>query len=352
MENFYSLSQNDLKNWLKISGYHQDHSQLIFRQAYRNLETEPWQATGLPLALPRTAGKAFRCLTPVIDKELISAYDNSVKFALRLEEGQLTEAVLMPESSRITLCVSSQVGCRQACRFCHTGKMGLIRNLNSGEMIGQVMAANAWIQANPWWKTRTGLPESALVTNVVFMGMGEPLDNLTELCRAIEIMLDHHGLALAPRKVTVSTAGHLDGLKVLTEKNYGVGLALSLHETEQAKRNWLMPINRRYPLADVLNLLKEYTQQSGKHILIQYTLISGVNDSRDHARRLAQTLTGIRTRINLIPLNPISANTLSPPDPDSLRSFQQELHEMGLRSMIRFSKGQDITAACGQLAYF
>ena len=181
------------------------------------------------------------------------------------------------------------------------------------------------------------------------MGMGEPLDNLTEVSTALNIMLDPHGLALAPKKITVSTAGHLDGLKELVAKNFGVGLAFSLHETDLKRRTWLMPINRRYPLDQVLEFFKTYTQDRKKHVLIQYTVIDQVNDSEEHALRLVSTLEGIRVKINLIPLNPVEANQFEPPDPARLQRFQSILIQNGIRSMIRFSKGQDIDAACGQL---
>ena len=349
MNNFYNLSRKDLEAWLGAAGFFRGHSATLFQNAYRSLSCSPFQGFGLPAKLSRLGQHSFECKVPIIHSCKVSTYDAAVKFLFRLEDGLLIESVLMPEKSRITLCVSSQVGCRQACRFCQTGRMGLMRNLETGEIIGQIVAANRWLSENPAWKMRVRLANHLMVTNLVFMGMGEPLDNVERVCKSLEIMLDHHGLSLAPRRVTVSTAGHLDGLKILVNKNFGTGLAFSLHETDQRQRSWLMPLNRRYPLARVLAFLKAYCEKTGKHILIQYTVIDGVNDSKDHAKKLIECLHGIRSKINLIPLNPVNTSTLAPPDASRLQAFQSILAQSGLRSLIRFSKGQDILAACGQL---
>lgn len=343
------MTRKNLGQWLQSHKLHSGHGDLMFRSAYKSFSLSPWLKEGLPKFVQKNASTELKCELPQIHTQQISEYDQTVKFLFKLSDGQLVESVLMPETSRITICLSSQVGCRQACRFCHTGKMGLLRNLESGEIISQIMAANLWILENPQWVKKLDLPQNPCISNVVFMGMGEPLDNLSEVSKALEIMLDPHGLALAPKKITVSTAGHLDGLKALADQNFGVGLAFSLHETDLKKRTWLMPINRRYPLDKVLDFFKNYTQDRKKHVLIQYTVIDQVNDSEEHALRLARTLEGIRVKINLIPLNPVETNQFEPPDPARLQNFQTILIRNGIRSMIRFSKGQDIDAACGQL---
>lgn len=349
MKNFYSMTREHLGQWLQNQQLHPGHRDLMFRTAYKSMSQTPWLKEGLPKFVQQNTAMEMSCDIPVIHTQQVSEYDQTVKFLFKLKDGQLVESVLMPETSRLTICISSQVGCRQACRFCHTGKMGLQRNLEAGEMIAQIMAANLWISEHPEWTEKAKLPKDQRVSNVVFMGMGEPLDNLTEVSTALNIMLDPHGLALAPKKITVSTAGHLDGLKELVAKNFGVGLAFSLHETDLKRRTWLMPINRRYPLDQVLEFFKTYTQDRKKHVLIQYTVIDQVNDSEEHALRLVSTLEGIRVKINLIPLNPVEANQFEPPDPARLQGFQSILIQNGIRSMIRFSKGQDIDAACGQL---
>jgi 23S rRNA (adenine2503-C2)-methyltransferase len=289
---------------------------------------------------------------------LVSRYDHSVKFLFQLPgvapaespsaESRI-ETVLMPEKNRITLCVSSQVGCRQACTFCHTGRMGLQRNLTAGEIVGQLVAANAWIAAHPQWLEDLKLPPFQRVTNIVFMGMGEPLDNVEEVARAIEIMTDALGPAIALRRISVSTAGHLDGLARMLELHPQVRLALSVHSPFEAERSRIMPINRRWPLSAVLAAIHRAQQTQPHEVLLQYTLIHGVNDSLEHARELVRITEGLRIKVNLIPLNEIDPSRFCSPARESVEAFRDYLHQSGLRVMVRYSKGQDIAAACGQL---
>lgn len=316
---------------------------------YKKMNDEPFEQTNLPLKMKQLLKQSLSVDLPMARLEKISNYDLSVKFLLELKDGSKVETVLMPEKNRITICISSQVGCAQGCIFCYTGKMGLIRNLTSEEIVSQVVYANKWISKNPQWLASLNLGNNQRITNVVFMGMGEPCDNVDNVLSAIEILTDPWGLELAPRKVTVSTAGHLDGLKGMYAKNSKICYAFSMHSTKQSERSKLMPINRKYPLEEVLSYLANVSQNDGKSFLIQYTVINKINDSLEDAKFLADLLEGVNCKVNLIPLNPIDPTRLSSPVPERLLAFRDSIHNRGIRVMIRYSKGQDIDAACGQL---
>ncbi len=346
--NFYDLERHDLENLCAGMGTSTQHARTLMYAAYRVMEIEPWRLPGLPQKLHTQGVDIFGAPAVVFAKAEQSAYDHSVKFLARLADGSAVETVLMPERNRITLCVSSQVGCAQACSFCHTGRMGLKRHLSAGEIVGQVMAANHWLRSHPDWLSAARLPSRAKVSNVVFMGMGEPLDNVEAVIKALRIMTDPHGLAMARRRLSVSTAGHLDGMKILLRDMPQVSLALSLHAPDEALRSRLMPINRRWPLAEIFAFLRQHTW--GKQsLLIQYTLIRGVNDDVRYAEALVDLVAGLPIKINLIPFNAFGVSAYQNPTADVVEAFRDALYRRGMRVMIRYSKGQDIAAACGQL---
>ena len=349
MRNFYSIPRHELEHRCREAGLPDVHASTLFKAAYKDLVNDPWNASGLPQKIRASVGHDLDIALPVAAKTLVSRYDHSVKFLFELRDGSLVESVLMPERRRITLCVSSQVGCRQACTFCHTGRMGLLRNMDAGEIVGQLIAANRWIANHPDWLAALGLPRLQRVTNIVFMGMGEPLDNVESVADAIAIMTDPLGSGLALRRISVSTAGHLDGLAEMVERHPDVRLAISLHSPFDAERSKIMPINRRWPLAEVLNFLRDAPTQLNHGILIQYTMIRGVNDSMRHAEELVRITAGLKVKVNLIPLNEIDPSRFASPTANAIDSFRDHLHQSGLRVMVRYSKGQDIAAACGQL---
>ncbi|MBP9706037.1 MAG: 23S rRNA (adenine(2503)-C(2))-methyltransferase RlmN [Oligoflexales bacterium] len=344
-----SFRLKDLENLCSDIGYSVHHAKTILRQTYKFHKTHFSELENFPQKLATHIQEKFSFELPEVVETQVSAYDNSVKFLLRLSDGGLIEAVLMPEKTRITLCVSSQFGCAQACSFCHTGRMGLIRNLYRHEIVAQVMIANKWIDVHVPWLKKLRLDPEKRVTNVVFMGMGEPLDNVDEVAAAIDILSEPFAYNLAARKITVSTAGHLAGLEKLLSLNKNFSLALSLHASSDKQRSKIMPINRRWPLSDLVEKLKFYNDLSGRDIFIQYTLIKGVNDSIHHAEEVAQLLKGLRVKINLIPLNPIDPSLLEAPEVEAIEFFRKILQNHGYRVMVRYSKGQDISAACGQL---
>jgi 23S rRNA (adenine2503-C2)-methyltransferase len=350
----------DLEETCRQLGKSPSHAKTIFRGLYKKIDP-----ASLPVSVANYLAPNLPLTLPVADQELISGYDQSVKFRLRLDDGALIEAVLMPEKARITACVSSQVGCAQACSFCHTGRMGLKRNLTAAEIVGQIMFLNQWIDVHPEWLQQTRLPADQRVANIVFMGMGEPLDNLDGLIPAIKILTDPYGLALGMKHISVSTAGHLDGIRALLSAVPNARLALSLHVAEPGKRAKVMPIERRFPIRDVLAFLNEHYAYD---TLIQYTLIPGVNDRKEDADKLIQLLkeafaagasqsealrggasNAVRCKVNLIPFNEVGPSRFRSPTAEQLGQFRDWLHQSGIRVLVRYSKGQDIAAACGQL---
>jgi 23S rRNA (adenine2503-C2)-methyltransferase len=263
--------------------------------------------------------------------------DGTRKFLLRLADGEDVESVLIPDEDRLTACISTQVGCPLACRFCLTGLMGLRRNLRAGEIVGQILTL------------QDHLERGERISNIVLMGMGEPLLNFSQVERALRILCDEHGATFSPRRVTLSTAGHVPGIQRLAASDLGVNLAVSLSATTDEVRDRIMPINRRWPIAELLKACRGYPLPNRRRLTFEYVMLDGVNDSREDARRLVGLLHGIRCKINLIPFN----TALDLPDRPSPRervdAFQRILHDAGLTATIRESRGWDISAACGML---
>ena len=264
--------------------------------------------------------------------------DGTVKALLRTRDGARIETVMIPEAERSTLCVSSQVGCALACTFCATGALGFTRNLTPGEIVDQLCRMNEILAGE------------RRITNVVFMGMGEPLLNLPAVLEAIRLLIHPKAFAMAPRRVTVSTVGVLPQLEPLLAVA-PINLAVSLHATTDAVRDELVPLNRRFKLGELLDTLRRLdTVNPRRPVFFEYTLMEGVNDSLDDARRLAPLLRGIPSKLNLIPLNPHPDAPYRPPSEEGIDRFLRAVAASGLRVTLRRSRGPDIQAACGQLA--
>jgi len=264
--------------------------------------------------------------------------DGTTKARLAAADGEIVEAVLIPEERRTTLCVSTQVGCPLACSFCATGALGFRRNLSTAEIIDQVM------------RMRELLPEDRQITNVVFMGMGEPLLNLPRVLSAVELLLHPKAFAFAPRRVTVSTAGVVPKIAPLLEAA-PVNLAVSLHATTDAVRDVLVPLNRRFPLELLMETLRGLPSLGPRRpVFFEYTLIRDVNDAPEDARRLVRLLRGLPSKVNAIPMNPHPGSPYRPPEPAVAERFLAELASRGVRVTLRRPRGSDIAAACGQLA--
>jgi 23S rRNA (adenine2503-C2)-methyltransferase len=264
--------------------------------------------------------------------------DGSRKLVFRLSDGARISAVLMPDDDRLTLCLSTQVGCGYACAFCLTGTMGLERNLTAGEIVGQLLAANTLVD------------EGRRVTHLVFMGMGEPLANYAALVKALRILTDARlGLGYSPRRITVSTVGLVPGIERLGREGLHVNLAISLHATTDEVRGRLMPINRAFDLAALLEAVRRYPLAPRQRVFFEYVLLDGINDSMEDAGRLARLLRGIRAKVNLIPFNDWPGSRFRRPPLARILAFQSVLLDAGITTTVRWSKGEDIGAACGQL---
>ena len=350
MEDFFNYTRQDLAGHCeKQLGVPSLHADTLYREAFKSFQEQPWSHEKLPKRVQERFPEQFSCESVKAESFKISNYDGSVKFLAKMKDDSLVETVLMPEKGRLTVCVSSQVGCAQACSFCYTGRMGLSRNLEAGEIVGQIMMVNRWLRTHPEWLRNLDYPQGMLCTNIVFMGMGEPLDNVPAVSRALDILSDPYGLNLSLRRISVSTAGHLDGIREILKLQPKVTLALSVHASSERERSQLMPINRRWPISEVLAYLKEQYSGTKKSVLIQYTMIQGVNDSIEHAESLAAMLKDMPVKLNLIPLNEVEPSRFTCPSPEVLEEFKDYMHHAGIRVMVRYSKGQDIGAACGQL---
>lgn len=272
--------------------------------------------------------------------EVLESEDGTIKFVLELTDNKRIESVVIPsakDDGRLTLCVSTQAGCALGCGFCLTGAGGAGRDLLLSEMTAELFAAEALID------------EGDRITNIVLMGMGEPLLNYNEVIKLTTLLVDQKGFAFAPRRVTLSTAGIVPMIKRLGEDT-NINLAVSLNATTDEVRSRLMPINKKYPLAELIGALKEFPLNKSRHITIEYVLIKGVNDTRADAKRLAGLLRGIQVKINLIPFNPHEGSSYSAPEPEDIFSFKDTLIKAGYIAVVRTSKGTDILAACGQLS--
>ncbi len=268
---------------------------------------------------------------------IYESLDGSVKLLLELSDNNSVECVIIPETNRLTLCVSSQAGCRYGCKFCATGKLGFIRNLTASEIVSQILIASDYAQKR--------------ITNVVYMGMGEPFDNYDEVIRSADIISDDSGLAVGKRKITISTFGHIDGVKRYIDDDIRYKLAVSLHNPFDRERSSIMPGNKKYGISELFEVLKLYTKKSNRKVVFEYVLIKGFNDTERHAKELIRLLEKLPSKLNLIKYHHLpdenGNNALS--EEDTL-AFLSRFRRVNFPAVFRKSRGEDIRAACGQLA--
>lgn len=331
--------EQEWRTWLETCEAPSFAAKQILHWVYHQQVVDPAAFTNLSASLRERLRTSFRWDLPVIDSRLASA-DGSEKLLLMTHDGLFTEAVLMPSDNRVTLCISSQVGCRMGCTFCQTGKIGFKRNLSSGEILAQILTANQCLKERG---------ENRQVSNIVFMGMGEPLDNYDEVVKACRVMIAPQYLALSKHRVTVSTSGLVPEIRQLAQ-DLPVRLAISLHSADDERRSALMPVNRKYPLQELKQALLEYPAPSRYGITFEYVMIRGENDSILDAKRLVKFLHGIKAKVNLIPMNHFPGSPLSSSEAESIRQFQTYLSDRSIPAPVRYSRGQDVSAACGQLA--
>jgi 23S rRNA (adenine2503-C2)-methyltransferase len=322
-------------------------AQQLLGWVYRKLAVSWDEMTDLPLSFRQKLAEAatLHTLTPLHE---VKAKDGTIKVLFSLTDGKTVETALMKFKEvdgkhRYTICVSTQVGCPIGCPFCATGQQGFERNLTTGEIIDQVLYFARRLQDNS--KGREG----ERVDNIVFMGMGEPLANYNAVWQAIEMLNSKDGFGLSARSMTVSTAGLIPGIKHVAGEKLQVGLAISLHAPDDKLRNQLVPVNKKYPLAELIPACREYFAQTGRRVSFEYALFDGVNDSLSQAQSLADLLHGLNCHVNLITANSTANQTLRPSPRDRVLAFQKALQTRGITCTLRQSRGQDIDAGCGQL---
>ena len=334
------LSREELGQWLEQKGIRSYRANQIFKWLYLKLAQDFDSMTDLGKPLREILVKHFTMDSLALVDKQVSA-DTTEKFLHQLSDGEFVESVLIPAKDHFTLCVSSQVGCAMDCKFCLTAKNGLKRNLTMGEIVAQVREARAYVQSK-------GL-EPLKLSNIVFMGMGEPLANYKNLIRAMAVILDtDYGMKFATRRVTVSTSGLVPKI-IQLGLDTDVNLAISLNATDNKTRSRLMPINETYPIEELIGACKKFAMKPRNKITFEYILMAGINDSDADAKRLVRLVTPLRAKINLIPFNEHEGASYRRPSKENIHGFLKILLDRNMTAIIRKSKGDDISAACGQL---
>lgn len=337
-QSIFNLTKDEINLLLDSSGISTKISTALFENLYKRKKRKNILSGKLNQILETN----FDLNLPKI-KQVNESEDGTIKFLIGFADDMAVETVLIPFHHKFTVCLSTQVGCAMKCSFCYTGTMGLKRHLSAGEIVGQYMVA--------WNHLRDIFPDHDFAPNIVFMGQGEPLHNADSVKKAIEIFMESSGLGIGPRQMTLSTAGHLPGLKKFSSTFPKINLALSLHSPFNEIRNKLIPINEQWPLEDIFAELKtiEAGLKKSQFIVYEYLLIKDLNDRDEDAQELARLLKDTRAIINIIPFNPFPGSEYKRPSPDDVGVFKDKLVELKLRTHVRTTKGSDILAACGQL---
>ena len=336
MPDLLDLDRPALLEFVESLGQPSYRGKQIWRQMYQRGVIDPSAMTDLPAELRGNLADAGSTTTDPVEVQT-SADGSTSKALLRLSDGELIETVLIRSKPRDTVCLSSQAGCAMGCVFCATGLQGLRRQLTAGEIMRQAILARSWSR-----------DEGRELTHVVFMGMGEPLANYANVSEAIGRLTDPDGFAMSPRRITVSTVGIPQNVRRLASDHPHVNLAVSLHAPDPALRRELVPVAGA-SVDEILDAVRDHNQQTSGRVTFEYVLLRGVNDSRGHARRLANRIRGLRAHVNLIPLNPSPGVVGERPSRRATLGFQQTLQESGVPTTIRVEQGRDISAACGQL---
>jgi 23S rRNA (adenine2503-C2)-methyltransferase len=340
--NLIGLDRGELQAALAGIGAEPFRARQVWHWIYHRGVTDCGAMTSLAKDFRARLADRFVIARPQASADTLSS-DGTRKWLLRFADGQEVETVHIPEEDRGTLCVSSQVGCTLTCRFCHTGTQGLVRNLGAAEILGQVMVARDAL--GEWPSPKDG----RLLSNIVLMGMGEPLYNYENMAKALKIVMDHEGISISKRKITLSTSGVVPMIR-RAGAELGVNLAVSLHAVTDELRDRLVPLNKKYPIAELLAALRDYPGLSNaRRITFEYVMLKGVNDSPADARALVKLIAGIPAKINLIPFNPWPGAPFECSDWPVIERFGDIVNAAGYAGPIRTPRGRDILAACGQL---
>lgn len=334
-----NLTPQELIAWFKDQGHQAFHAQQLIDWVFKKQVIQWDQMTNLSKDLRTKLAEKIRFPTIELCKVVPSADLETYKFLWKLHEGTFVESVLICSGERRTVCVSSQVGCPAKCAFCASGKQGFMRNLRPHEIVEQVLLINQWLA-----------PKGEKVSHIVYMGMGEPLKNYDSVVRSIRLLSDPDLFNISQRRITVSTVGIVEGIRRLTNEGLKVSLVLSLHAPNQRIRMKIIPYARKYPLEEILTAMDEYAEKTKRDLTFEYTLIAGINDHPDHAHELSHLLHGKQCTVNLIPYNPVAGLHLKRPDKKSIKQFRSVLFGSRIVNTCRYTKGDDIAAACGQLA--
>ncbi|MEA1939473.1 MAG: 23S rRNA (adenine(2503)-C(2))-methyltransferase RlmN [Candidatus Caldatribacteriota bacterium] len=333
-KNIKDITLNELEKKVKDLGEEKYRATQLFYWLYKKGVTNFNDMSNIPEALRNLLKKEYYINCLKLEK-LVKSEDQTEKYLFRLEDGNLIESVLIFSNRRVTECISSQVGCKFNCLFCESGKKGFTRNLMVNEIIGQVFFIK---------KKKKYLPN-----NIVFMGIGEPLDNYDNVIKAIQILNSKYAFNIGARKITISTCGIIPAIKKLQNIGWQVELSISLHASENNLRTYLMPVNNKYPLSDLIKACKEYSEVTGRQITFEYILFKGINDSLNYAEKLIKLIVGFNSKVNLIVFNSTVNSSLQSSGNKQIISFKNKLMSGGVPTTIRRSKGSDIKAACGQL---
>lgn len=333
-ENFFNFTLEELKTRLAHLGKERYRAEQLFKWIYQENTYDFMAMSNISKSFREEMPKYFDLTLPSVVKHLKSI-DGTQKFLFDIGEGKTVESVLIPNEDRLTLCVSSEVGCNMGCKFCFTAKQKLSRRLTRAEIVGQFV------------QVQKLLPENQRITNVVFMGMGEPLDNPDAVFGAIKILNTPWGMNFSRKRVTVSTSGLVPQIPLVAKS--GARLAVSLNATTEEIRSHVMPINNKYSMRELLEACRAYTLETGDKVTLEYVLLKGVTDSLEDARRLKEITRGIPCKINIIPFNEHPGSDFKRPEDEQVRRFQDELIDLGMHVLLRKTMGRDIYAACGQL---
>lgn len=330
-----SMYLPELEDFLQQLGQPRFRGRQIFAWLHRACVTDFEKMTDLPLALRALLQERCYIADAVVVRRLESAIDGTVKYLYALHDGETVESVLMKYEHGYTVCISTQVGCRMGCSFCASGLAGLFRNLTASEMLAQIMAAER--------------DRNIRVSNVVMMGMGEPLDNFDSSVRFLKLVSDDNGLNIGLRHISLSTSGLVPGIRRLAQYAFPITLSVSLHAPNDRLRQQIMPVAKSYSVEELLAACRDYQRVTTRRISFEYALMSGVNDTDECAAELAARMKGLLCHINLIPANPVRENSFQKPDRKQILRFQHLLEARGINATVRRTLGADIEASCGQL---